>query len=258
MSCAYELHGVFFTHAGSNRPAVHGLDLCIPEGATTVLLGPNGAGKSTLMDLLLRWRRPDSGAIMLFGQPLGSYGTKDLGKLISLVPQEEKSRFSFTVAEYVLFGRSPHLHALASPGKADLRIAHDAMSRVGIEHLASKPVTTLSGGEHQLLLLARALAQRPRMLLLDEPTSSLDPGNTARVVTILRQLSRDGITLFFTTHDPSVASQCAHQVAMMKDGKLLFRGPAAQALTPGLLTSLYGTPMETLTHGSHVVVIRSI
>lgn len=258
MKRAYSINGVTYTYPGRERPAVTDLDIGIPEGLTTVLLGPNGAGKSTLMDLLLRWRKPDTGSIELFDKPLESYGRKELGRTVSLVPQEEGSRFSFTVIEYVLFGRSPYVHELASPDEGDVRIAREALERVGIDHIAHRAVTTLSGGEHQLLLLARALAQQPSVLLLDEPTSSLDPGNTARVITILRQLSDRGITLFFTTHDPSVAAACAHHVVMMRGGRKLFSGPTRESLTSALLTELYGTPMETFLHGPHVVVLRSV
>lgn len=257
MTCAYRLESVSYTYAGRTHAAVNNLDLCIPQGKTTVLLGPNGAGKSTLMDILLRWKKPDSGTVTLFEQPLASYPRKALGRTVSLVPQEEGSRFSFSVIEYVLFGRSPYLHELASPTRDDIKIAHDAIGLVGLGELAHRPVTTLSGGEHQLLLLARALAQQPQVLLLDEPTSSLDPGNTARVVKLLKQLASQGITLFFTTHDPDVAAECAHHVAMMKQGGMLYSGPAETALTSSWLTELYGTPMETFLHGERVVVVRS-
>lgn len=256
MSCAYHLKGVTYTYPTREKPAVLNLDLCIPEGKTTALLGPNSAGKSTIMDLLLRWRKPEEGSITLFDEPLTVYNKKRLGRTVSLVPQEEGSRFSFSVLEYVLFGRSPYLHQLQTPSAIDVEIAYEAMGKVGIDPIAQRPVTTLSGGEHQLVLLARALAQQPRVLLLDEPTSSLDPGNTAKVINILRQLSQQGITLFLTTHDPSVAAECAQYVAMISKSELLFSGPMEEALTNTLLSSLYGTPMETFQHGQRLVVTR--
>lgn len=257
MKCAYRLENVTYTYPTGDRPAIEDLSLSIPEGMITALLGPNGAGKSTLMDLMLRWRKPDRGRIFLLDRPLLEYPKQKLGRTVSLVPQEESSRFSFTVIDYVLFGRSPYLHQLESPSGPDIDIALESMETVGISHIAHRPVTTLSGGEHQLLLLARALAQQPRVLLLDEPTSSLDPGNTAKVVRMLRQLAERGITLFFTTHDPSVAAESAHHVAMISQSKLLFSGPADEALTPSLLTRLYDTPMETLIHDGRLVVMRS-
>lgn len=257
MKCAYDLTGVSYTYPERESPAIRDLNLCIPEGLTTALLGPNGAGKSTLMDLLLRWRACDVGSIALFGKDLDSYPRKELGRTVSLVPQEEGSRFSFSVLEYVLLGRSPYVHELAGPSHSDVAIAMEAIETAGIQKIASRSVTTLSGGEHQLLLLARALAQQPRVLLLDEPTSSLDPGNTARVISILKHLSAQGITLFFTTHDPSVAAECAHHAAMLHQGNLLFSGPTEKALAPDLLTTLYGTPMETYRSGGRVLVMRA-
>lgn len=256
MSHAFVLDHVTYTYPGREKPAVLDLSLEILEGKTTVLLGPNGAGKSTLMDLLLRWRKPETGSITLFDQQLESYTKRKLGQTVSLVPQEEGSRFSFTVLEYVLFGRSPYLHELASPTKGDIRIAYDSIRQVGIESIAHRSITTLSGGEHQLLLLARALAQQPKVLLLDEPTSSLDPGNTAKVVKILRHLSQQGITLFFTTHDPSVAAECAHQIAMISNSSLLFSGPVKEGITSSTLSRLYETPMETFLHSGNLVVTR--
>ena len=256
MSDAFRLSHVTYTYPGREHPAILDLSLSIPEGKTTVLIGPNGAGPSTLMDLLLSWRKPETGSIHLFDENLNSYTKRRLGRTVSLVPQEEGSRFSFTVLEYVLFGRSPYLHELAAPKKNDIQIAYDAIGRVGIESIAHRSITTVSGGEHQLLLLARALAQQPRVLLLDEPTSSLDPGNTAKVIQILRSLSEQGITLFFTTHDPSVAAECAHQVAMISRSTLLYHGPMQQVLTSDLLSNLYGTKMETFMRDGRLIVSR--
>jgi iron complex transport system ATP-binding protein len=256
MKPAVSLNHVTYTYPGREHPAVLDLSLDIPEAQTTVLLGPNGAGKSTLMDLLLRWRIPETGTIELFGTPLSLYSKRKLGQTMSLVPQEEGARFSFTVLEYVLFGRSPYIHELAAPTKHDIHIAYDAIKQVGIESIAHRSITTLSGGEHQLVLLARALAQQPRILLLDEPTSSLDPGNTAKVISILRTLSSQGITLFFTTHDPSVAAECAHIVAMIDHSSLLHSGPAHEVLTSSLLSQLYDTHIETFMHLGHLVISR--
>jgi len=254
---AYVLEHISYTYPNRETFALQDLSLTIEEGVTTALLGPNGAGKSTLMDLLLRWRYPQMGNITLLGENLETYSKRKLGQTVSLVPQEEGSRFSFTVLEYVLFGRSPYLHELASPSKQDIEIAYESIEEVGIGSIAHRSITTLSGGEHQLLLLARALAQQPKVLLLDEPTSSLDPGNTAKVVGILKSLSARGITLFFTTHDPSVAADCASQVAMIEKSRLIHSGPVEKALTSELLSKLYGTPMETFTHQGRLMVTRS-
>jgi iron complex transport system ATP-binding protein len=257
MKSAYELIDVTYTYPNAQKPAVENLTLKIEAGKTTALLGPNGAGKSTIMDLLLNWKQCERGTIKLFGESLTNYSRRSLGRVVSLVPQEELSRFSFTVLDYVLFGRSPYLHQLATPSTADIAIAKEALKMVALEALIERPVLALSGGEHQLVLLARALAQQPKVLLLDEPTSSLDPGNTAKVLNIMERLSNEGITLLFTTHDPTIAGECADNVAMLQESRLLISGPKKEVLTQQLLCELYGTPLETIQVGERLIVMRS-
>ncbi len=258
MKSAFKLKSVSYSYPNSQKRAVENLTLKIEAGKTTALLGPNGAGKSTVLDLLINWRKCDEGAITLFGEPLTSYSRRSLGRIVSLVPQEELSRFSFNVLDYVLFGRSPYLNHLASPSALDIEIAKEALAMVSLEDLKERPVLALSGGEHQLVLLARALAQQPKVLLLDEPTSSLDPGNTAKVLAIMERLSSEGITLLFTTHDPSIAAECADNIAMLKGSRLLTTGPKGEVLTQDLLCELYDTPMEAFQVGDRLIVTRRI
>lgn len=253
---AYILQETSYTYESNNLVAIDTMSVSIKHNKTTALLGPNGAGKSTLMDLLLSFRTPSNGEILLYDKPLHSYSKKELGMSVGLVPQEEKSRFAFKAIEYVLFGRSPYLHHMKSPTQVDVDIAYDALTQVGLEELAHRQVTTLSGGEHQLLLLARTLAQQPKVILLDEPTSALDPGNTAIVLDILTSLKEKGITLIFTTHDPSIAADIADEVMMIKKGKLLFSGSMKEGFTSEHLTSLYETPLHTFTYNNRLVIMR--
>ena len=167
---ALRLDGVTYAYPGVASPTVDGVTFDLPRGASMALLGPNGAGESTLLDLLLRWKTPAAGRIELAGRPLESYARTELGRAVSLVPQGEVARFAFTLREYVLFGRAPHVAALAMPGEEDERAAESALHDVGLAGLADRDVGTLSGGERQLLLLARAMAQRTPLMLLDEPT----------------------------------------------------------------------------------------
>lgn len=257
MNDACVISGVSFHYPNALKPALDSFSLNIPEGGSMALLGPNGAGKSTLMDILLTWKAPMQGQVSLFGKPLTSYSRKEMGRTVSLVPQDENSNFAFTVLDYVLFGRAPYLGDMAQPRAEDLDIAGDALQQVGLTSFSGRPVTSLSGGEHQLLLLARAIAQRPRFMLLDEPTSALDPANTAKVLQILKKLHMQGMTLFFTTHDPSMAAEAATHVAMLKSGKLLAAGPLEEVMTSALLTSLYDTPMDTLRHNGRMLVFRT-
>lgn len=256
MSDACTISNVSYSYPNAPEPALEAFNLKIPQGCSMALLGPNGAGKSTLMDILLTWKAPMQGDVLLFGKPLESYRRKEIGRMVSLVPQDENSNFAFTVLDYILFGRAPYLGDMAQPRAEDIDIAGDALRQVGLTAFSSRPVTSLSGGEHQLLLLARAIAQRPKLMLLDEPTSALDPANTARVLKILGELHEQGMTLFFTTHDPSMAAEAATHVAMLKAGRLLAAGPLTETMTPELLTLLYDTPMATLSHDGKMLVYR--
>lgn len=254
---AFSLSDVTFRYPGAEHPALDRMSLEIPQGAAMALLGPNGAGKSTLMDLLLRWKKPQSGRILLNGRPLAAYSPRQLSQCMALVPQEEQSQFTFTVADYVLFGRAPHLAVFSVPGSDDAALVRDTLAEVGLADFAQRPVTTLSGGEHQLLLVARAMVQQTDILLLDEPTSALDPANTARIVGILKKLHAQGRTLLFTTHDPSLAAELASHVALIQNGDLLAAGTTADVMTPALLTRLYGIPIHTLQHGGRMLVFRA-
>lgn len=166
-----------------------------------------------------------------------------MGQAMSLVPQSEHISFDFEVVDYVLLGRAPYLAPLDQPTAQDEAIAMETLEMVGISQLASRPVTALSGGERQLVLLARALAQQPKLLLLDEPTSHLDLGNKARLISILRQLNRQGVSVIFTTHEPEVASQLADQMILMRDGKVMGAGSAGDVFEGKTLSELYGVPV---------------
>lgn len=248
----FRLCGVEYRYPGAAADALAGVDLELPDEACVALLGPNGAGKSTLLDLLLRWKRPTRGRIWLKGRPLEEWGNP--GREMALVPQREPSEFQFTLLEYVLFGRTPHLAGLGMPRREDEAAAAAALEAVGLGAAAERTVGALSGGEHQLLLLARAMAQGTPLLLLDEPTSALDPANTARVEEIVRRLRREGKTLYFTTHDPALAASLATHAVLLQSGRVLAAGAAETVLTGANLSRLYGTPMDIERRGGRVAV----
>jgi iron complex transport system ATP-binding protein len=232
-------------------------DLCleIPPGTATAILGPNGAGKTTLMHLALGWLKPQSGAIQLEGKKLDTYPRGELGRWIALVPQSEPIAFDYTLLDFALFGRTPYLRPLEMPGPEDFEIARKALERVGLGKLAQRPITGLSGGERQLGLIARALAQQPRLLLLDEPTSHLDLSNKARLIQLLKRLNADGVTILFTTHEPEVASALATHLILMREGRVRQVGSTPDVLTAANLSALYELPIEILEdHGRRLVV----
>ncbi len=238
--------GVFFGYPGTTRTVLSDIELEIPQGAITAILGPNGTGKTTLLHLILGILTPEQGEVSIAGRPQSDYMRRELSQLIGLVPQDEYITFDFTVLEYVLLGRAPYIGPLDMPGVNDRQVAADALQRVGIHHLSDRPVANLSGGERQLVVIARALAQQPRILLLDEPTAHLDLGNQSRILTILRTLNEQGVTIILSTHDPNIASGLARFVVLMAGGIALEAGPTEVLLTSEKLSAIYGVPVEAL------------
>ncbi len=232
-------------------------DLCleIDVGGVTAILGPNGAGKTTLLHLALGWLKAQSGVILLNGTPLHRYARNELGRWMGLVPQSETVNFDYALLDFALFGRTPYLPPLAMPGPEDIVIARKALERVGLGGMANRPITGLSGGERQLGLVARALAQQPRLLLLDEPTSHLDLANKARLIQVLKRLNADGVTVLFTTHEPEVASALATHLILMRQGQVRQVGTLAEVLTASNLSDLYGLPVEVIVSQDRRLVV---
>ena len=243
------LHGVSFAHPGG-RNVLRGLSLRVEEGSIAAILGPNGSGKTTLLDICLGWKRPARGEVILKGRQLGQWSRRERGMLISLVPQRENVRFDFTVAEYVLLGRAPHLGPLESPGRADERIVRGALEAAGIARLSGRSIATLSGGEYQLMLIARSLAQEPALLLLDEPASQLDPANQLAVIRLLAKLRARGITVLYTSHNPQSAAIAADCIHMLRNGRFAVSGPPRKVLTAENLSRVYGVPFRVKWDGA--------
>jgi iron complex transport system ATP-binding protein len=234
---------------GYNRitpPVLDGLDLSLKEGHITAILGPNGAGKTTLLFLALGWLKPWAGEINLLGKTIESYSRRALGQQIALIPQSEHIPFEYTVLEYVLLGRAPYLPSLGMPSQADEMIAYDALEKVGAANLFDHSMLGISGGERQLVLVARALVQEPRLLLLDEPTSHLDLSNKYRVVQILRGLQECGTTILMTTHEPDLALAVSDEAILMEKGRVLISGPTTEVATSENLSKIYRVPVKII------------
>jgi iron complex transport system ATP-binding protein len=183
--------------------------------------------------------------VQLDGRPLAAWSRAERGRRMSLVPQRENLRFDFTVVDYVLLGRAPHLGPLEAPGAADREIAGDALRAAGIAQLADRSIAALSGGEYQLMLIARSLAQQASLLHLDEPASQLDPAHRQRVMRLLRKLAASGISVLFTSHSPQTAATYADTVHLLKAGRIRTSGTPRQALTASKLRGLYGVRFTT-------------
>jgi iron complex transport system ATP-binding protein len=223
------------------------LDVALATGEVLALLGPNGGGKTTLLKTLLGLLVPQAGEVKLGDRPLAGYSSRERARLIAYVPQSHFTTFAFTVEAMVLMGRTAHGNLFSRPNAADRAIAARALERFGIAHLCERPYTMISGGERQLALLARALAQEPQFIVLDEPTASLDFGNQGRVMREIQALKASGHGVLFTTHDPNHAMRAADRVYLLRQGARIAEGASGATLDRTQLEALYGAPVELIT-----------
>ena len=224
-----------------------GLDVSLAQGEVLALLGPNGSGKTTLLKTLLGLLAPLAGEALIDDAPIASYSAAERARRIAYVPQSHTPSFAFTVETVVLMGRTAHGNLFSAPSAADREVVGRALERFGIAALKSRPYTMISGGERQLVLLARALAQEPRFIVLDEPTASLDFGNQGKVMREMRTLAAGGHGVLFTTHDPNHALRAADRAFLIRGGVRLAEGKVREVLTRARLEDLYGTRVEALT-----------
>lgn len=224
----------------------HGLDVALETGEVLALLGPNGGGKTTLLKTLLGLLPPQAGQVRLADRPLAAYSDRERARLLAFVPQSHHAIFAFTVETVVLMGRTAHGNLFSRPNSADRSAVASALDRFGIAHLRERPYTELSGGERQLVLLARALAQEPQFIVLDEPTASLDFGNQGRVMHEIQALKAAGHGILFTTHDPNHAMRAADRVYLLRQGTRIADGATGTILDRRQLEALYGTPVELI------------
>lgn len=229
--------------------ALRGVDLRLAAGEWLALIGPNGAGKSTLL-------RAIAGLVPHTGTVALDCGGRPAGTDVALVPQIPLLPEGMTVAEYVLLGRSPHLGWLAAESRRDRRIVASVLERLDLQHFAERPVTQLSGGETQRVVLARALAQQAPILLLDEPTSALDLGHRDAVLDLIDKLRRDdGISVIAAMHDLGTAARFADRLALIDRGRIVADGPPRSVLAAGRLSTVYATPLKVHTVDGEIVVL---
>ncbi len=233
-----------------DREVGRALDVSLDQGEVLALLGPNGSGKTTLLKTLLGILPPLAGETMVDGRPIASFSAPERARRIAYVPQSHVPSFAFTVETVVLMGRTAHGNLFSAPTAADREVAARALERFGIAALRARPYTMISGGERQLVLLARALAQEPRFIVLDEPTASLDFGNQGKVMREMRTLAAAGHGVLFTTHDPNHALRAADRAFLIRNGARVAEGKVREVLTRGRLEDLYHTPVESLTDGA--------
>ncbi len=232
-----------------DRVVGSGLNVTLGKGEVLALLGPNGGGKTTLLKTMLGLLAPKAGEIRLDGVALSSRSIRERARLLGYVPQSHAATFAFTVETVVLMGRTPFGNLFSSYTAQDHSVVSALLDRFGILPLAERPYTMISGGERQLALLARALAQEPHFIVLDEPTASLDFGNQGKVMREIKALAASGHGVLFTTHDPNQALRYAHRALLLRDGTRFAEGPVEQVLTKPGLQALYQSDIEEITGG---------
>jgi ABC-type cobalamin/Fe3+-siderophores transport system ATPase subunit len=226
------------------HPVTEPISLSVAAGEALYLLGPNGSGKTTLFKTILGLLARSGGTITIDGEETSTWSRARLARALAYVPQAHTPPFPYTVHDVVLTARTAHLGIFGQPSRRDVAIASEAIETLGLTHLANARYTEISGGERQLVLIARAVAQQSRFLVLDEPTSNLDFGNQVKVLRKIRELMGLGLGLLVTTHLPDHAFLCASRVALLSGGKLIDLGPPEKVLTETRLKETYGVNLK--------------
>lgn len=221
-----------------------GVNLSVESGQIVCLLGKNGSGKTTLFKSMLNLLPLLEGEILIDGKDTRKIGRREFARRIAYVPQARSLPFTFTVLDVVLFGRTAYLSTFASPGKKDRMIAEEVLEQLQISHLRNRVFTHLSGGEQQMVIIARALAQQPSFLMMDEPTSNLDFGNQIQVISRICRLKSDSLGIIMSTHSPDHAFMSDADVVVVHDGKIWKNGPCHEVLSEEALKMVYGIDVK--------------
>jgi len=253
MSHLLTVDNLTFSYPGvTDRPIFQEVSFSVGASDVFCLLGPNGTGKSTLLKCVCNVLQGWQGSIRLGDGDISRMKPAKVAKGIAYVPQNQASAFPFLVHDIVVMGRAPHLTVFSSPTRQDRAIAFAAMETVGILHLAERPCTMLSGGEWQLTLIARALAQEPRIMILDEPTSHLDMGNQVRILRVIRSLAEQGLGIIMASHFPDHAFIAATEAAILDNGRMIRKGVPDDVITAENLEKAYGIEIKVLQMGEGV------
>ena len=237
-----EVKGLSFSYG--KREVLHDINLEIPDGTLVNVLGPNGVGKSTLFRCILGLNAHYQGHVIVNGKDMRTLSIKQRAREISYIPQSHAPVYDYEVLDVVLMSTGADLGMMRSPGPRHVERAYEALERVGVAHLAHRTYTQISGGEQQLVLIARAIAQQARTIIMDEPTSALDYGNTVRVLSCVRQLAREGLSIVQSTHQPDQAFLYSDKTLVIYGGTVLAFGDPKDVITRELVSSIYGVDVE--------------
>lgn len=250
MGIEIQVHGLKLQYDA--RPVLDGVEFRVRPGDLLALLGSNGAGKSTLLRCMSKVLEPTKGRVYLGSEELDRINTGELARHMAVVPQETRADFDFTVEDVVQMGRFPYLGRFRKEGRKDREKVLEAMEMTGVSHLARRPVTSLSGGEKQRVMLARAVCQEPEVLLLDEPTANLDIGYQQSLLEMAERLNREkGVTVIAAIHDINLAVLHFHRFLLLSSGQVQAAGPAEEVITPENIRKSYGVSAQTYRHPLH-------
>ncbi len=235
-----ELKEVYFGHRHSKSEILKGIEFSLREGEMTTILGPNGSGKTTLFKCICGLWEPQKGSILFNNKDILKLTFEQRARICAVVPQEHEPPFPYSVLDAVLMGRVSRVSLFSSPSKSDYLKAEEAIDIVGINHLKDRPYTKISGGERQLVLIARALAQEAPLLVLDEPTSHLDFRNQVLILNKVKEIARQkGLTVLMTLHDPNLAILFSERIIMLKEGVIFANGLPQDVITADNLKNVY-------------------
>jgi iron complex transport system ATP-binding protein len=237
-----KVEGVHFSYG--RHKVLNGVTFEVKKGEFVCILGANGCGKTTLLKTVLAFLRPQQGQITLYGRDIHAMPEKELAQKVAYIPQTHTPPFPFTVIDVVLLGRTPYLSRAYRPTARDERIAKEAMERLGIGHYAQKSYTELSGGQRQMVIIARALAQQPDILIMDEPTASLDFGNQYLVLAQMLSLAGEGMGILMVTHNPDHALYCADHIIAMRGGSIVSLGEAREVINEPTMRDIYNMTIK--------------
>ena len=227
-----------------DHSVLKGVSFEIPDQGFVSLLGPNGAGKSTLFRCMLGLLSAQQGSVTIHGRNIADMAPVELSRTVAYIPQSHNPVYNFSVFDMVLMGTTSQLPRYAVPGKAQYQLAQEAMERMGIAHLRDRGCVNISGGERQLALIARAMVQQAKILVMDEPSANLDYGNKTRVMQTVKRLSREGYTVIQSTHDPDQAYLYSDQILALYQGSVIADGLPRDVVTGELISKLYGVDVE--------------
>lgn len=236
-----DVRGVSFSY--DDKSVLKDVSFSASDGEIIAILGPNGVGKSTLFKCILGFLKPQKGSVEIDGRDVLSLSEKERALAAAYIPQSFNPVFNHSVLETVMMGAASRLPLFSTPGKEERETALSLIEAMGIKDISSRGTRKISGGEKQLMLLARSLMQKARILIMDEPTSSLDFANSHRVMRKVRDLSKEGYTIIFSTHSPSLASLYSTSIIALKDGTILKKGTVDEIMNSEMLSSLYSFPI---------------